>query len=243
MSGYRVEATNNNTLIIERRQGALKSLPAVIFVHGGADAAGNALSIMKASGTGVGRNYEYEVFRTIAEAGYRIIAPAVGASFGTTPGQTILDSTYTRLQTDGFPTKVHLMGGSAGACLSLNWMWRNASKVASAFLYVPLVDVEALYNRDGSFHAAIEAAYGHVPTQTDYDNYDPSHNHANILPQANKIKVWYGTNDTVIPAGTPQAFITAIGCASTQTTSTHFNGYDPQFWDRQEPIAWFNTHP
>ncbi|MDQ5971951.1 MAG: Lipolytic protein [Patescibacteria group bacterium] len=243
MSNYRVEALNNNTLIIERRQGALKSLPAVIFIHGGADSAGNALTIIKPSGTGVGRNYENEVFKSIADAGYRVIAPAVGASFGATAGQNIIDSTYTRLQTDLFPAKVHLMGGSAGACLALNWMWRNSAKVASAFLYVPLVDVEALYNRDNTFRAAIEAAYGHVPTQTDYDNFDPSHNHANIAPQASKIKVWYGTNDTVIPVGTPEAFITAIGCESTQTAANHFNGYDPLYWNRQEPVAWFNNHP
>ncbi|MEO5627489.1 MAG: hypothetical protein ABIQ89_01215 [Candidatus Saccharimonadales bacterium] len=243
MSGYRVEALNNNTVIIERREGALKTLPAVIYMHGGAGATGDAISIMTTSGTGVGRNYEYTVFKTIADAGYRVIAPALGAWFGATPGQDIIDSTYTRLQTDGFPTKVHLMGGSAGACLTLNWMWRNASKVAGVFIFVPLVDVEALYNRDTGFHASIEAAYGHVPTQTDYDNFDPSHNHANILPQASKIKVWYGTADTVIPTGTPQTFISAIGCASTQTGANHFNGYDPQFWDLQEPIAWFNSHP
>lgn len=243
MSNIKVDFLNDTSVIIERRIGADKSLPVVIYCHGGADANGNALSLTSAAGvTGPTRNYGVEVYYTIAEAGYRLIAPAMGASFGATAGQDIIQRTYDRQVADGFPDTVHLMGGSAGACPTLNWMWRNPSKVSSIFLFVPLVDVEALYDRDNTFRSAIEAAYGGVPTQQNYDDFDPSHNHANILPQASKIKAWYGTSDTVLPANSVQDFIAAIGCEYTETAAGHLDGFGPQYWDRQEPIAWFNSH-
>lgn len=242
MSRYRVQPLNNNAIIIERRTGANKNLPAVIYCHGGADANGNAYSLLTSTGSGVSRNYEHEVFEAIAEAGYRIVAPAVGAWFGATPGQTILDDVYADQVADGFPSTVHLWGGSNGACLALNWMWRNASKVASGFMHVPLVAVERLYNESPGFQSVITTAYGHTPTSTDYDNFDPARNYANIIPQVSKLKLWYGTADTILPSNSVQDFITAVGCEYTETGATHLNGYEPTYWDRQEPVAWFDSH-
>ena len=244
MSNYRVDFANDRTVIIERRIGANKSLPAIVYCHGGADPNGNSLSMLTAAGLSAPlRNYGIEVFHAFADAGYRLVAPAMGASFGATAGQDIIQRTYDIQVADGFPNKIHLMGGSAGAGPSLNWMWRNPNNVAGVFLFVPLLAVERLYNESPGFQAAITAAYGHTPTQTDYDNFDPEHNYANILPHVNKIKIWYGTNDTILPANSVQDFIAAIGCEYTETTAGHLDGFGPEFWDRQEPVAWFNSHP
>jgi hypothetical protein len=242
MSNFRVQPLNYNTLIIERRTGANKNLPVVVYCHGGADPNGNSLDLLTNSGTGVSRNYGHEVFETVAEAGYRLMLPGVGAWFGATGGQTIIDAMYTQAVAAGFPNKIHIWGGSNGGCLALNWMWRNPSKVASGFMHVPLVAVERLYNESPGFQSAITTAYGHTPTSTDYDNFDPARNHAALATQASKLKVWYGTSDTVLPANSVQNFVSAVGCASTQTTANHFNGYDPSFWDRQVPVAWFDAH-
>lgn len=242
MSTYRVELGNHAMVTIERRIGANKSLPAVIYCHGGADANGTSLDLLTNTGSGVSRNYSHEVFEAIAEAGYKIFAPAVGAWFGATSGQTIIDSVRSQAISEGFPTQVHIWGGSNGACLALNWLWRNDSNVASGFMHVPLVAIERLYNESPGFQGAITTAYGHTPTETDYDDFDPARNYANVIPQASKLKVWYGTNDTVLPADSVQDFIAAVGCEYTQTAANHLNGYDPTFWDRQDPVAWFDSH-
>ena len=243
MSTYRVELSNYMMVTIERRAGANKSLPAVIYSHGGADPNGSSLDILTSTGTGVGRNYVHEVFEAVADAGYKIFMPAVGAWWGATPGQDIIDDIYDQVVAEGFPSTVHLWGGSNGGCLSLNWFWRNPSQVASIFIHVPLVAVEDLYNSSPSFQSSIDTAYGHTPTSTDYDNFDPARNHASIIPHADKLKVWYGTADTVLPAGSVQAFVAAVGCEYTETGANHINGYNPIYWDRQDPVAWFDSHP
>lgn len=112
--------------------------------------------------------------------------------------------------------KVALYMGSHGAT-ALNWIWRNPSKLAAGALTIPAVSLQGLHDRDPAglgIRSSIEAAYGGLAGyQAALATHDPSHpnNTALLAPLAERLRLWYSSNDNVIAPAEVTAFAAATG--------------------------------
>lgn len=109
---------------------------------------------------------------------------------------------------------VALIGDSAGAATMLGWAWRNPASTAAVVTRVGVVDIGAIYD-DGNGNAflvgLIDDAYGDAwPAAA--ATHDPALNTELLAPLANRIRFYYSTDDSLVPAASVTATADAIGC-------------------------------
>lgn len=148
--------------------------------------------------------------RALAEAGVPSASFDFGGSalFGNDTARTRVGTARTYANTTwGWQTdKVLLIGGSMGGMTALRWALANPSLVAAIALFIPLVDVQDLYDNDrGGYASDVETAYGARPS----DAQNPADNADDLagIP----IKVWSSSDDDLCLQSTHGAFCTASG--------------------------------
>jgi pimeloyl-ACP methyl ester carboxylesterase len=123
-------------------------------------------------------------------------------------------------------TQVAILGLSMGG-MALNWVWRNPTRVRACALVIPAVALEAIHDADPIGLAEfIELAYTDLAgLEAAYATHDPSHpdNVEALAPLADRIRIWYSTDDNVIDAADVEAFASATGIAATQIGAVGHN--------------------
>ncbi len=138
--------------------------------------------------------------------------------------------------------KVAFWGYSMGA-LALNWVWRNPTKLAAAAFGIPCVALEAFHDKNpGSFDALVELAYGGLAGyQAALPIHDPTRNTALLAPLADKVRLFYAPDDTLIDPVDVLAFAAAVGCTAVNVGNVGHT----LAWDQQQvlnylaPLCWW----
>jgi hypothetical protein len=131
------------------------------------------------------------------------------------PGGSIDDSIDYLASRFGTRTdQVGIYGTSMGGT-ALGWVWRNPDKVAAAAFTIPCVALGALWRANPIGLATyVELAYvNEGGISNALVDHDPSHpiNMAKLKLIADRIRLWYSSNDNVIAATDVQAFAAATG--------------------------------
>jgi hypothetical protein len=130
--------------------------------------------------------------------------------------------------------KVGLYGTSMGGT-ALGWCWRNPTKVAAAAFTIPAVSLQGIHDRNPIGLATyIELAYVNLAgLVAAYPTHDPSHpnNTAQLAAIADRIGLWYSSNDNVIAAAEVTAFAAATGI-----TATNVGAFGHSVANDQQPV-------
>lgn len=112
--------------------------------------------------------------------------------------------------------RVTLLGDSAGGATALNWARQNNGRVAAVALRAGVCDIEAIYQGGAGnplLVALIDTAYtvgGGWPAQR--ATHDPALNTADLVPVADRIRVYYTSGDDLIPPQSTIDFAGDVGC-------------------------------
>lgn len=133
--------------------------------------------------------------------------------------------------------KVGIYGTSMGGTC-LGWCWRNPGRLTAAAFTIPAVALQGIHDRNPLGLASfIETAYGGLAgLVAAYPTHDPSHpnNTAQLAAIADRIRVWYSSNDTVIAPAEVTAFAMATGIEATNAGAV---GHSMAF-DQQPVLDW-----
>lgn len=133
--------------------------------------------------------------------------------------------------------KVGLYGTSMGGT-SLGWCWRNPDRLAAAVFTIPAVALQGIHDRNPIGLAPfIETAYGGLTALVAaYPTHDPSHptNTAQLAALADRIRIWYSTDDNVVAPAEVTAFAAATGIEATAVGAV---GHSMAF-DQQPVLDW-----
>jgi pimeloyl-ACP methyl ester carboxylesterase len=203
VDGYRVG--EKQTVFIPH---TLKSSsPLVVVVHGvAANAAWYAEDMER-----------YRPLEAIAETGMVVVAGDLGAAgdgWGNPTQVTRIGEVITWAGTtfDCDTSRVHLVADSAGGAGALNWARANNNRVGGIALRAGVCDVDAIYTGGNPGLATlIDIAYGgnwNVAKATS----DPALNTAELVPVAARIRCYYSSGDTIVPAAPTLEFCADVGC-------------------------------
>lgn len=220
--------TRNGTRMVRvRGHNPNPTLPPVISLHGwSADSPGaNILD-------GATANTEGTTAALMA-TGRTQYTPWCGANWGrntiTYPslggtGRKAIDDCLEQAAADGLDTStVDLIGTSAGGCNTLNWAWRNPTKVHAIYLEAPVVNLVDVYRNSEAFildhdFPSIRESMRQVHGGTDEATwlplsapFDPYRNMNLIAPFGNRIFIWSARDDSLIDWSTLVLFATEIG--------------------------------
>ena len=150
-------------------------------------------------------------------------------------GLGAFDDAIAQAVADGLPSTVDVWGTSAGACNTLNYAWRNPTKVNKAYLSSPGFDLSYLYDQDattigwgiGSVSASLRAVHGGtnkatwLPLSADYD---PYRNTASVATIASKLAIFSARDDEVVPWSTLEAWCSSLSIPLTASAGIGVSG-------------------
>ncbi len=124
------------------------------------------------------------------------------------------------------------MGGT-----SLTWMRQNPGKVAGAILHLPVTQLAAFRARNPlGLGGSMDGAYGGGPAFTAaMPVHDPMANAAAFVPLADRVRIWYSTDDTVVIPAEPVGFAAATGIVATAIGA---QGHGLGTWDQRDATRW-----
>lgn len=213
VTSYGTKGTENAATFVHRRYAADGQHRGVIFCHG-------------LNGYGWHPvNYPNTVIDEMVRRGHPVISPDLGgpATWGNDAAQAKIADARTYLQgTLGAKSGgVLLWAGSMGTLAALNFARNNPSLVAGVACGLPAVSLSDLHDNAaarGVSAVNIEAAYGgNAGYVAGLAAHDPAANAAAYASQAAKIKLWYSSDDTTVPASVVTDFAAASGIAAQST--------------------------
>jgi len=98
---------------------------------------------------------------------------------------------------DADVSKVSWIGDSMSGGTALNWAWRNTGRIGALVLRVPGVAYDNIYHRIGFLTESMDDAYGGDWSANVADR-DPSANTEAIAEFADRVRIYYSTNDPLI---------------------------------------------
>jgi poly(3-hydroxybutyrate) depolymerase len=110
--------------------------------------------------------------------------------------------------------RIGLIGDSAGGATALNWARANPAETAAVATRVGAVDIGSIFQGgagDPFLVGLINNAYGGNWAAA-AATHDPALNTALLAPLADRIRIYYSENDSLIPAAPVVAAAAAIGC-------------------------------
>lgn len=156
----------------------------------------------------------------LASSGFVVVTADFGGA-STWANDTFLNSvaevvTYATTFWDADASSISWIGDSMGGMNALNYAWRNASTRGAYVLRVPVLNADAVHDRDpGGLGAAIDGAYG---SGANWDSAkatrDPALNHTLIDDFGQSIRVYYSNNDTVNLLSEVSTFVDATGASA-----------------------------
>lgn len=135
--------------------------------------------------------------------------------------------------------KIGIYGVSMGG-LALNWIAANPNKLAAAALTLPVCQLDAIRDRNPGpgIGPAIDAAYGGIgPYEAALlttPSHDPMRNSALLAPVADRIRLWYSSNDTTVLPAEVTAFAAATGITAVDVGAVGHS----LAWDQQQVLDW-----
>lgn len=111
-------------------------------------------------------------------------------------------------------TRVSLLGDSSGGATALNWARANPAQLGGVVLRCGVADVESIYQGGAGnplLVDLIDEAYADTwPAQA--ATHDPAQAPADFVPIADRLRLYYSTDDGLVPAAGTEAFADAVGC-------------------------------
>lgn len=218
---YGTKGTENGYTATGTRVLANATLPVILFNHG---LGGSALTANDSVNQGV--------TAALVERGYMVQSNDMGGT-GTLMNATAQTKesdakTYAQAGGGGKAGKVGILGRSGGGALAAIWALANPSLVACVGLIVPLTDLAYEHDHDtGGNAAAYETATGISGTYAGngaVTPFDPQQNVTALVATGIPFYVWYASNDAQVTPARQQAFITAMGCGSTNMGAVGHTG-------------------
>lgn len=223
VTSYGTKGTELAATLVRRNYRLDASKPAVIFCHGLNGQAWHPV------------NYPDPVLDELAQRGFPIMSPDLGgvATWGNTASQTKLADAraYMQASMGAKAGGVLLWAGSMGTLTALNFLRNNPTLVLGMAAGLPAVDLADLHDNAvarGITEASIDTAYAN---HAGYVAALPTHNpsQGDFAAVADKIRLWYSTDDpTTIPARVT-AFAAASGATAVSMGATGGHVFDADF--------------
>ena len=110
------------------------------------------------------------------------------------------------------PTRVLLIGDSAGGATALNALRDDPDRVAACCTRLGVTDISAEYTMGNPLVTQlIDDAHGGDWTEVAAER-DPALNLGDFVGHEHKIRLYYSTNDGLVPPVTQTGFAEAVGC-------------------------------
>lgn len=167
----------------------------------------------------------------LAEAGCVVIVTDLGgaSTWGNDTFLARVDEVRSYAETDWHvdPDRLGLIGDSMGAMGVLNYHWRHPDDVNGTVCRLPIVAADALRTRDPEgLGSAIDTAYSDDWAAARPDH-DPLANAAAIEAFRRNVRLYYSTNDPIIPTSDIDSFLEAAGMTRIYARSLGPVGHDP----------------
>lgn len=109
--------------------------------------------------------------------------------------------------------RISWIGDSMNGAGALNWCWRNPTRVGGVVLRVPGVALQHVYDRSSVLADDMDDAYdGSGGWAANAADRDPMANTARIVPIAGRCRIYYSSNDPLVPYSEDIApFVAATG--------------------------------
>lgn len=218
--GYSASAPAEGYLI-QRQKGIPldNSVPLILGLHGHG---GSAFTFMPSGDV----NYQAPGYhaRNLVEAGFAFLSVDDGgaSAWGDAAALARIDDAIAWAHAQGYKTdKIGLMGYSMGGLAALNWIKRNAAKVAGAWLWAPATDLDFFNGTAGYVPAyanpnnAPQGAYS-AEIQADYNPYGAGsagfriHDEPASFRGIAPIKIAQADDDATVPPAQNTSFVANV---------------------------------
>lgn len=138
-----------------------------------------------------------------------------GSSWGNLAGRDLLDDAIAMCSAapyDGDSSRIGILADSEGGDLGLNYAWRHTDDVLAVVTYLTPPDVDSLYNVNVIVEDTVDTAFAdYGGWEANKAAHDPALNHASITPIADRIRMYYSTNDGLAPEADHLALAASTG--------------------------------
>lgn len=201
-AGYSATAPAEAQLLVRHKRTKMDgSVPAILCCH-----SHNATLDQYTPGVPTEVDPGWHVWM-LAQAGYPLLAVEHGGQAGWSNQAVMdrMDDAYAYAVAQGAKAgKVGVMGWSMGGLTALNWIKRNPTKVAAAWLWCPVTDLDWARTAQASWGTEIAADY--PAGSAGFNVHDEPASWRGVCP----IRIAHADDDAVVPSSQTDAFVAAV---------------------------------